>query len=153
MGFLLAIVVGCLYAAGVYLVLRRSIIKLILGIALLSNAANLLIFTSGGLVRGRPPVVPEGQTAVAAPYADPLPQALILTAIVISFGVLAFFMVLVYRANQALETDDVNTMRLTDRLDDEAGPQEAGADADGRPAVEAAGAASRSEGSGNAWTR
>jgi multicomponent Na+:H+ antiporter subunit C len=87
---LLSFVVGGLVAAGLYMMMRRSIIKLIVGLALLSHAANLLIFTAGGLTRGRPPLVPEGESVLSSPYADPLPQALILTAIVIGFGVLAF---------------------------------------------------------------
>lgn len=112
---LLAVVVGGLYAAGFYLVLRRSLVKLIIGLALLGNAANLLIFTAGGLTRGRPPLVPPGEWLPSHPVADPLPQALILTAIVIGFGVLAFAMVLVYRVYATLGTDDVERMRGTDR--------------------------------------
>lgn len=114
MDAILAIVVGGLYAAGIYMMLRRSVVKLIIGLALLSHAANLLIFTAGGLTRGRPPVVPEGQTAPLDTVADPLPQALILTAIVISFAVLAFAMVLVHRAYQTVGTDDLDKMRKTD---------------------------------------
>jgi multicomponent Na+:H+ antiporter subunit C len=110
----LAIVVGGLYATGLYLLLRRSIVKLIIGLALLSNATNLLIFTAGGLTRARVPLIPEGADRLASPYADPLPQALILTAIVISFGVLAFTVVLVHRAYQALGTEDLDQMKATD---------------------------------------
>ncbi len=111
---ILALVVGALYAAGLYLMMRRSIVKLILGLALLSHAANLLIFTAGGLVRAGTPVIPEGAAAPRAPIADPLPQALILTAIVISFAVLAFAAVLVYRAFQAVGQDDLDALRSTD---------------------------------------
>jgi multicomponent Na+:H+ antiporter subunit C len=110
----LAIVVGALYGAGFYLMLRRSIVKLIIGLALLSNAANLLIFTAGGLTRGRAPLVPEGGLQPLEPSADPLPQALILTAIVIGFGVLAFAIVLAYRAYQTVGTDDLDNLRATD---------------------------------------
>ena len=63
MASLLAIIVGCLNAAGIYMMLRRSLFKLVLGLVLLSLGANLLIFTVGGLTRGRPPVVPAGATA------------------------------------------------------------------------------------------
>jgi multicomponent Na+:H+ antiporter subunit C len=111
----LAIVVGVLYGAGSYLILRRSIVKLIIGLALLGNAANLLIFTAGGLTRGSAPLVPLGQTRPLGPIADPLPQALILTAIVIGFGVLAFAMVLVYRTYQTTGTDDMDKITSTDR--------------------------------------
>jgi multicomponent Na+:H+ antiporter subunit C len=106
----LAIVVGVLYAAGVYMMLRRSIVKLLIGIALLSNAANLLVFSAAGVRRGRPPIVADDLGA-AAPMADPLPQALVLTAIVIGFGVLAFAIALIHRAHAAIGSDDL------DRLD------------------------------------
>jgi multicomponent Na+:H+ antiporter subunit C len=110
----LAIVVGGLYSAGFYLMLRRSMVKLLIGLTLLSNAANLLIFTAGGLTRARAPLVPEGQLRPLEPFADPLPQALILTAIVIGFGVLAFAMVLAYRAYQTVGTDDLDKLKSTD---------------------------------------
>lgn len=114
MELVLPVVVGALYAAGLYMMMRRSMIKLILGLALLSHAANLLIFTAGGLTRARPPIVPEGASEPAAPYADPLPQALILTAIVISFGVLAFSLSLVYRAWRTIGTDDLDQLTTTE---------------------------------------
>ena len=110
----LAFVIGGLYAAALYLMLRRSLAQLIIGLALLTNAANLLIFVVGGLSRARPPLIPEGETQPIGPIADPLPQALILTAIVIGFGVLAFAMVLAYRADQVVASDDLDNMRTTD---------------------------------------
>ncbi len=109
-----AIVVGALYAAGLYMIMRRSIVKLLIGLALLSHAANLLIFTSGGLGRDRPPIIPKGAAQSVQPIADPLPQALILTAIVISFGVLAFAVVLVHRVCESVGTDDVDEMTSTE---------------------------------------
>lgn len=111
---LLAFVIGGLYAAGLYLMLRRSIVKLIIGLALLGQAANLLIFTVGRLTRGRPALIPFGGTRPDGPIADPLPQALILTAIVIGFGVQAFAVVLIKRAYQTVKTDDLDDMRSTD---------------------------------------
>jgi multicomponent Na+:H+ antiporter subunit C len=114
MEFLLAFAIGGLYAAGLYLMLRRSIVKLVLGLAILGNAANLLIFTASGLVLGRPPLVPDGASVPAERFADPVPQALILTAIVIGFGVLAFALVLVQRANQAVGSDDLDALTTTD---------------------------------------
>jgi multicomponent Na+:H+ antiporter subunit C len=116
MTIVLAVVIGGLYAVAVYLMLRRNLAKLILGLALLTNAANLLIFTVGGLTRARPPLVPEGQSQPTGVYADPLPQALILTAIVIGFGVLAFAMVLAYRAYQVVGSDDLDDMQTTDYI-------------------------------------
>lgn len=111
----LAILVGSLYAAGLYMMMRRSIVKLLIGLALLSHAANLLIFTASGLTRATPPLVAEGATAPPLDAADPLPQALILTAIVIGFGVLAFTIVLAHRVHQSVGTDDLDDMTLTDR--------------------------------------
>ena len=110
----MAFVIGGLYAAGLYMMMRRSIVKLIIGLALLSHAANLLIFTVGGLTRGRPPLIAAGETSLVAPFADPIPQALVLTAIVISFGVLAFALVLVHRTHQTVGTDDLDKLRVTD---------------------------------------
>jgi multicomponent Na+:H+ antiporter subunit C len=110
----LAFVVGALYAAAVYLLLRRNVVRLVIGLALLGHATNLLIFTSAGLTRGRPPLVPEGAAAPAGAVADPLAQAFILTAIVISFGLLAFVVVLLYRAHQAVGSPDVDDMRSTE---------------------------------------
>lgn len=115
MELVLAITIGVLYAAAAYLLLRRSIVKLILGIVVLSQAANLLIFTAAGLRPGAVPFVPLDATALPATAADPLPQALILTAIVISFGLLAFTLVLVQRADKAVGTDDLDEMKGTDQ--------------------------------------
>jgi multicomponent Na+:H+ antiporter subunit C len=112
--FILAFVVGGLYTAGIYMLLRRSLVKLLIGLGLLSNAVNLMIFTSAGLVRGRPPIIPREAPAAAIAAADPLPQALILTAIVISFGILAFALTLVYQAYKSVGTEDVDQMRSTD---------------------------------------
>jgi len=115
MEVLLAIVIGVLYATGLYLMMRRNIAKFIIGLALLSHGANLLIFTAGGLSRGRPPVIPEGLHAPAGLIADPLPQALILTAIVISFALLAFALVLFLRTYEEVGTDDMEQLRGTDQ--------------------------------------
>lgn len=113
MELVFAIVVGGLWSAGIYLMLRRNIVKLIIGLTLLSHGANLLIFTAGGLTRAASPLVPAGAEAVTG-TADPLPQALILTAIVISFGVTAFMLVLVHRTHQEVDTDDLDNLRTTD---------------------------------------
>ena len=114
MGVILAFVIGGLYAAGIYMMLRRSLVKLLIGLGLLSYAANLLIFTAAGLTRARPPVIAAGEQALSPPFADPLPQALILTAIVISFGVSAFTLALAYRAHKSIGADDLDQMRSTD---------------------------------------
>jgi len=105
---LLALAAGVLYAAGIYLMLRRRLAQLIIGLGLLSNGTNVLIFTAGGLTRGQPPVVPAGSEVLDPPYADPVPQALVLTAIVIGFGLLAFSLVLAHRVHATVGTDDVD---------------------------------------------
>lgn len=112
MSLLLAAAVGSLFATGTYMILRRGQIKLILGLALLSHGVNLLLFGSGKLTEGRPPIFLDKksytETIAAFPPADPLPQALILTAIVISFGITAFVIVLVNRRHTVTATDYVH---------------------------------------------
>jgi multicomponent Na+:H+ antiporter subunit C len=109
----LALLVGLLYATALYLMLRRNMVKLIFGLVLLGHAANLLIFTAGGLVRAGAPVAAEGMAAPPVGVADPVPQALVLTAIVIGFAVVAFAAVLVRRVVRTLGTDDSDTLRTT----------------------------------------
>lgn len=111
---LLALVIGVLYAAGLYMLMRRSVVKLLIGLALMTNAANLLIFTASGLTRGNSPLIESGESALEPPYSDPVPQALILTAIVIGFGILAFTAALVHRSYQMVGTDDLDRMNTTD---------------------------------------
>jgi multicomponent Na+:H+ antiporter subunit C len=111
---LLAFVIGGLYAAGVYMLLRRNLVKLIIGLALIGQASNLLIFTSAGLTRAHPPLVDQYHQRLMEPHADPLPQALILTAIVIGFAILAFALVLFRCAYQSIGEDDLDQMRSTD---------------------------------------
>jgi len=103
--FLLAILVGVLYGAAVYLLLRRSVLKFILGLIFLGHATNLLLFVSGGLTSGAPPFV-EDAVAGAEKMADPLPQALVLTAIVIGLGVTAFSLVLIYKLSKVAKIAD-----------------------------------------------
>lgn len=114
MEILLAIIVGILYAAGIYMILRRSLVKLIIGIILIGNGANLLIFLLGRITGGAPPIISEGSKVFLEPYADPVPQALILTAIVISFGLQSFAIILVKRAHKVIKTDDLDEMNATD---------------------------------------
>ena len=111
MEVLLAIVIGTLYAGGLYMMMRRTLVQLIIGLGLLSHGANLLIFTSAGLRKGGPPIIPEGEKMLSSLPADPLPQALILTAIVISFAVTAFALVLFLRTYEAVGADDVDELK------------------------------------------
>ncbi|HVK70947.1 MAG TPA: Na+/H+ antiporter subunit C [Polyangium sp.] len=114
MTVLLAIVVGGLYGSGLFLMLRRSIVKLAFGLVLLGHGTNLLIFTAGGVVRGRPPLLPKDGGVLEAPPADPVAQALILTAIVISFAVVAFTVVLLHRVHRTMGSDDIDSLEATD---------------------------------------
>ena len=108
------VVIGVLFATGLYMVLRRSVVKIIIGIGVLGHAANLLIFTAAGMTREVPPLIASDATALLPPYADPVPQALVLTAIVIGFGITAFALVLFKRAYQDVGADDVDQLRATD---------------------------------------
>src|SRR6476620_9754208 len=108
MDLMLALTAGVLYGAGFYLMLRRRLAQLIVGLGLLSNGTNLLIFTAGGLTRARAPIVPEGAQSLTKPFADPVPQSFVLTAIVIGFGVLAFSLVLAHRVHMSTGSDDID---------------------------------------------
>lgn len=101
---LIATVIGVLTACGVYLLLRAHTYPVVLGLTLLSYAVNLLLFAMGRPSRGAPPVLTEA----AGGYADPLPQALVLTAIVIGFAMTAFVVVLALRARGDLGDDHVD---------------------------------------------
>ena len=110
MELLLIILIGVLYATGIFMMLRRSMVKLLIGLILLGNGANMLIFVLGGITRGKPPIIGEGEKILSGIYADPIPQSLILTAIVISFGLQAFAIVLLKRVYVLIETDDLNDL-------------------------------------------
>ncbi len=114
MNLLLAIIVGVLYAGGMYMMLRRSIVKLIIGLILLSHGANLFIFVISRITRAAPPIIEEPLEVLKGLYADPVPQALILTAIVISFGVQAFAIVLIKKVYQGTQSDDLDELKTTD---------------------------------------
>lgn len=100
---LIALVIGILTAAGVYLSLRGRTFPVVLGLTMMSYAVNLFLFVMGRLMIGAPPVIRDN-----ASYADPLPQALVLTAIVISFGMTAFVVILALRARAELGNDHVD---------------------------------------------
>lgn len=106
---LIMILIGILTAVATYLILSRNIIRIILGTAVLSHSVHLLILTIGGLKKGSVPLLKQAD----APYTDALPQALILTAIVISFAVTAFLLVLAYRAFKVNGHDDLHALRGT----------------------------------------
>lgn len=107
--FLFAILIGVLYGSAVYLLLRRNIFKLVLGLIFLGHATNLLLFVAGGLTEGKPAFL-RGLRGETLGMSDPLPQALILTAIVIGLGVTAFALTLVYRFYKVTHTVDLDEL-------------------------------------------
>lgn len=117
MSLILALTLGFLYAAGFYLLLRRSLVKLIFGIIILSHAINLLLFLMGRLTPGAPPLIDPGLERLGESYADPLPQALILTAIVIGFGLQIFAIVLIRKVYQAVNSGDSARLNESDEAD------------------------------------
>lgn len=125
----LVLVVGALFASGTYLLLRPNLLRLIIGLVLLGNGVNLLIFTAGRLTPGLPPIVPPGADAPLHAVANPLPQALILTAIVISLGLVAFALALLHRGHSILGTmhpdlaSDESTDTPSDPREDSLPPQ------------------------------
>lgn len=116
MSALLALVVGALYAIGTWLILQRSLSRIVIGLAVLGHGANLLLLSAGGRAGG----VPVAGADVAT-TADPLPQALALTAIVITFGVSGFLLAMAYRSwrlgeDDAVE-DDIEDRRIAEALE------------------------------------
>lgn len=109
-----SVLVGAFFGVAVYLMLSKHIIRILLGIAILGNGVNLLIFTAGRLVRETPAIIPQGRDVPDGIVANALPQALILTAIVISFSFFAFLLVLAYRAYQEIGSDDTDGMRIAE---------------------------------------
>ncbi len=116
MEVVLAFVIGIMVSCAIYLMLRRNLLRFVFGLLILSNAVNLLIFTSGRLTRANAPLIPVGLYAPDTNIANPLPQALVLTAIVIGFGLAVFALVLLMRSYQQLETLDTDSLA---QLDDE----------------------------------
>jgi len=111
MALLLALLFGLLLGSAVYLLLARSLPRIILGLLLLGNAVNIAIMASGRVLGTAPPLVAAGAEALAVGAANPLPQALVLTAIVISFGLTAFVMVLAWAVWRQDGTLDPEALR------------------------------------------
>lgn len=105
------LLIGVLFSVGVYLILQRHLTRVLVGLGVMAHGVNLMLLVSGGRP-GKPPIIGES----AAEYADPLPQALILTAIVITFGVTAFLLALALRgwatADDDVVEDDVEDRRI-----------------------------------------
>lgn len=112
MEILLSLLVGVLMSVSVWLMLSRNLVKFLFGLVLISNVANLIIFKVGGLTVGAPALITDGGNAQ---YANSLPQALVLTAIVIGFGLVSFTLVLALKAYQAIGTVDVDEMTVAEQ--------------------------------------
>ncbi len=108
MEFLLALVVGLMFGSALFLMLSGILVRFVFGFALMANAVNLLIFAAGRLTHVNPPLIDPDQTIPAASVANALPQALILTAIVIGFAMTIFLLVLLYRAYDQARTLDAD---------------------------------------------
>ena len=104
------ITIGVMAGVAAYLLMSRNVLRMVLGLLLLGNAANLTIFVAGRMGSNLPPLVSAGETTIAI-SANPLPQALILTAIVISFSLVAFTVVLLHKTWQRLQIVDTEKMR------------------------------------------
>ncbi|HDP75320.1 MAG TPA: Na+/H+ antiporter subunit C [Bacteroidales bacterium] len=117
MEIVLAILTGLLFAAGLYLMLHRGIVKLIIGIMMLSYATNLFIFLIARITRGVPAIINQAKEVLTPPFADPIPQALILTAIVIGFGIQAFVIVLIRKVYKVTGTSDMEKLNSTETID------------------------------------
>ncbi|HEX6593128.1 MAG TPA: Na(+)/H(+) antiporter subunit C [Bacillota bacterium] len=107
MEIILSILAGILFSVAIYNLLQKQLLRIIIGTVLISHGAHLFILTMGKLKRGQPPVLKEG----IANYTDPLPQALILTSIVISFGITSVLLVLAYRTAKENKTDNMEQLR------------------------------------------
>lgn len=114
----LAGLVAVMFSVTIYLLLSRYIIRMLLGVVLLGNSVNLSLFVAGRINPIAPPLIPAGLKVPPQDIANPVPQALVLTAIVISFSFFVFLLVLAYRAYQDLETDDTMEMRVAEPEDE-----------------------------------
>ena len=108
MELVLSSAIGILSASGIWLILRPRTFQVIIGLCLLSYAVNLFIFSTGRIILGMPPIMPRGGFVDPTAYADPLPQALVLTAIVISFATTALFLVVMMASRGMTGTDHVD---------------------------------------------
>lgn len=108
MEIVLALAIGIVFGAGIWLILRPRTFQVLIGLMLMSYAVNLFIFAMGKLVVDRPPLTPAGTVPDAAALADPVPQALVLTAIVIGFATTALYLVVMLGARGLTGTDHVD---------------------------------------------
>lgn len=115
MNLIIAVIIGILFTASTFLMFQKSFFKLIIGTILFSYATIFFLFTVGGVTKNAPPILTDGLNAVEA-LADPLPQALTLTAIVISIGVQLFIIVLLKKVYETVGTEDLDDLNTTDHI-------------------------------------
>lgn len=118
MEIIMSIVIGVCYSSAVFLLLQQRLLQIVLGIALLGHSTNLLIFVAAGLHGNSVPIIPNAAEVLPATAVDPLPQALILTAIVIGLALFGFSLALAYRCVAVLGHDNIDQITHTDSLDD-----------------------------------
>jgi multicomponent Na+:H+ antiporter subunit C len=116
MNLIISLILGILFTASVFLMFQKSFFKLIIGVILFGYATIFFLFSIGGITKNAPPILSDN-TASALELADPLPQALTLTAIVISIGVQLFVIVLLKKVYEGLNTEDLDELNTTDSLD------------------------------------
>lgn len=112
--WLWSLVVGCMIGGGIYLILERHILQYLFGLVLLSSGINLIVFINGRLQANKPPLVPSEGVVPIENITNPLPQALVLTAIVIGFGLLMFTLILFYKSYQITQNIDTNEIGEND---------------------------------------
>ncbi len=116
MEILLPVITGFLFAISLYFMLHRHLFKLILGLILFGLATNLFLFVVGGMTRGGIAIISQGKEVPVEPYADPVPQALLLTAIVIGFGIQAFSIVIVRRVYQTFKSNNLDSLNNNEKI-------------------------------------
>jgi len=116
MNLIIALILGILFSASVFLMFQKSFFKLIIGVILFGYATIFFLFSVGGITKNAPPLLSDIELA-AGELADPLPQALTLTAIVISIGVQLFVIVLLKKVYGSVGTEDLDDLNTTDTLD------------------------------------
>lgn len=114
MEIILIIIIGFLTTGGVYLLLQRRLLRMIIGLNLISQAVNLVIFTAGKTQSYHAPIINPNQNQLLGPSADPVPQALILTAIVIGFAMIAFFVVIAKKVYEDYQSDNIDNLKGSD---------------------------------------
>lgn len=115
MELLLPFLIGTMFSVGLYFILHRHLFKLILGLILFGLATNLFLFVVGGVTGRGVAIISENKEVADANYPDPVPQALLLTAIVIGFGLQAFAIVLIRRVYQTFKSNNLDDLNKTDK--------------------------------------